>query len=90
MNYNKCFKSTININSREATELKSMADSFPCNTIYIRKTTDPEHRRVSVSSIFGLMSLGIKANDELEIICLSECDIIYMDKIIDWFTEYNR
>ncbi len=89
MIYNKQFKSMKDVNAREAADLISMTNSFSCSNMYLRRISDPDYRQVNVMSILGVMSLNIKKGDELEIVCSHECDLTFLDNIIDWFIENN-
>ena len=68
------------LHARPAGELAKLASAFKCNI-----NLNVDGKTVNAKSILGIMSLGIKANTEIEIECDGEDEKETMKKIIEAF-----
>lgn len=59
------------ISGRIATKLSQASSKYDKNSIFIQKYGE-DHRRVSAKSLLGILSLGMRRNDKVDIIVSNE------------------
>ena len=73
-------KNETGLHARPASELVKLSNKFKSNI-----ELEVGEKKASAKSILGIMSLGIKANTEIEIICDGEDEQSAMNEIIEAF-----
>ena len=70
------------LHARPAGELAKLASAFKSNI-----NLNVDGKTVNAKSILGIMSLGIKANTEIEIECEGEDEKVAMEKFLEAFNK---
>ncbi len=73
-------KNETGLHARPASELVKLSNKFKSNI-----ELEVGEKKASAKSILGIMSLGIKVNTEIEIICDGEDEQTAMNEIIEAF-----
>ena len=73
-------KNETGLHARPASELVKLSNKFKSNI-----ELEGGEKKASAKSILGIMSLGIKVNTEIEIICDGEDEQTAMNEIIEAF-----
>lgn len=73
-------KNETGLHARPASELVKLSNKFKSNI-----ELEVGDKKASAKSILGIMSLGIKVNTEIEIICDGEDEQTAMNEIIEAF-----
>lgn len=83
------FFSNKDIGAKEAIDLVSILNKFSKTSVYLKKHLDKQSediRQVDAKSVLGLLSLGIKNGDKLEISSFGPDREQLINRVIEWFT----